>query len=179
MADDIVIGVVTYRRSEDGEWVEVISKACHTTVPDLVPFLDNIERLRRWKAEAIEVLNRWDAVAVMVPSRLGERKSETVVAEIERLRAEVAGKADYAERMDALAEERLIAYNAERALADQLAEGLRAAREAMCDYAGQGTGTDPETPEWQDYCISTWEAVPDDLAAVDTALDAWEEARRG
>ena len=87
MADDIVIGVVTYRRSEDGEWVEVISKACHTTVPDLVPFLDEIERLRRWKAEAIEVLNRWDAVAVMVPARLGERKSETAAAEIERLRA--------------------------------------------------------------------------------------------
>lgn len=46
MADDIVIGKATYRRSEDGDWVEVISKACHTTVPDLVPFLDEIERLR-------------------------------------------------------------------------------------------------------------------------------------
>jgi len=98
--------------------------------------------------------------------------------EIERLRAEVARKADYAERMDALAEERLIAYNAERRMADQLAEALKAAREAMCDYAGQGTGTDPETPEWQDFCISTWESVPDDLAAVDAALAAYEAARK-
>lgn len=66
----------------------------------------------------------------------------------------------------------------ERALADQLAEALKAAREAMCDYAGQGTGTDPETPEWQDYCISTWESVPDDLAAVDSALAAYEAAHK-
>ena len=59
-----------------------------------------IERLRRWKAEAIEVLRRWDAVADMVPVRLGDRKSDAVAAEIERL-------------------------HAERALADKLARALR------------------------------------------------------
>jgi hypothetical protein len=47
-----------------------------------------IKRLRRWKAEAIEVLSRWDAVADMVPVRLGDLKSDAVAAEIERLRAE-------------------------------------------------------------------------------------------
>lgn len=45
--------------------------------------------------------------------------------EIVRLRAKVERKADYAERMDALAEERLIGWNRERALADQLAQALR------------------------------------------------------
>lgn len=45
--------------------------------------------------------------------------------EIVRLRAEVERKADYAERMDALAEERLIGWNAERALADALARRNR------------------------------------------------------
>jgi hypothetical protein len=49
-----------------------------------------IKQLSRWKAEAIEVLNRWDAVADMVPICLGDRKSDAVAAEIERLRAERA-----------------------------------------------------------------------------------------
>ena len=61
------------------------------------------ERLRRWKAEATEVLARWDAVADLVPSRFGYRRSAAVVAEIERLRADLA---------------------AERALADQLHNAL-------------------------------------------------------
>jgi hypothetical protein len=46
-----------------------------------------IKRLRRWKAEATEVLTRWDAVADMVPARIGDRKSDAVADEIERLRA--------------------------------------------------------------------------------------------
>ena len=49
-----------------------------------------IERLRRWKAEAMEVLRRWDEVADMVPARIGDLKSDAVAAEIERLRAERA-----------------------------------------------------------------------------------------
>ena len=48
-----------------------------------------------------------------------------MVDDLNRLRAEVRRKADYAERMDALAEERLIGWNRERALADQLAQALR------------------------------------------------------
>jgi hypothetical protein len=48
-----------------------------------------IERLRRWKAEAMEVLVQWDAVADMVPVRLGDRKSDAVAAEIIRLRQEI------------------------------------------------------------------------------------------
>jgi hypothetical protein len=48
-----------------------------------------IERLRRWKAEATEVLKGWDAVANMVPVRLGDRKSDAVAAEIIRLRQEI------------------------------------------------------------------------------------------
>ncbi len=48
-----------------------------------------IERLRRWKAEATEVLKGWDAVADMVPVRLGDLKSDAVAAEIIRLRQEI------------------------------------------------------------------------------------------
>jgi len=57
--------------------------------------------------------------------------------EIERLRAEVARKADYAERMDALAEERLMAFNAERAVIaaiDALHRGLYHCNECDCEW---------------------------------------------
>jgi hypothetical protein len=62
---------------------------------------------------------------------------------------------------------------------DGLVAALKDARSAMCDYAHQGTGTDPESPEWEDFCMTTWEGVPNDLAAVDAAITAWKEARRG
>jgi len=67
--------------------------------------------------------------------------------EIIALRAEVARKADYAERMDALAEERLINSNRLRAAGDGLAVAYRTLG-----------GLD---------------------AAYDTAIQKWEEARRG
>ena len=73
---------------------------CHDWTGIHVAAKAEIERLRRWKAEAIEVLRRWDAVADMVPARLGDLKSDAVAVEIERLRAE-------------------------RALADKLARALR------------------------------------------------------
>lgn len=79
-------------------------------------------------------------------------------AEIERLRAEVERKADHAERMDALAEERLIGWNAERALADQLAVAL------LGTASGRIIPTDDE-----------WAGV---VKMRSAALDAWE-ARRG
>jgi hypothetical protein len=66
-----------------------------------------------------------------------------------------------------------------QAAGDGLVAALKDARSAMCDYAHQGTGTDPESPEWEDFCMTTWEGVPNDLAAVDAAITAWEEARRG
>jgi hypothetical protein len=66
-----------------------------------------------------------------------------------------------------------------RAAGDGLVAALKDARAAMCGYAHQGTGTDPESPEWEDFCMSTWEGVPNDLAAVDAAITAWKEARRG
>lgn len=49
---------------------------------------DEIERLRRWKAEAIEVLKGWDALVELIEVQLGDRKSDAVAAEIERLRTE-------------------------------------------------------------------------------------------
>jgi hypothetical protein len=62
---------------------------CHDWTGIHVAAKAEIERLRRWKAEAIEVLRRWDAVADMVPVRLGDRKSDAVAAEIIRLRQEI------------------------------------------------------------------------------------------
>jgi hypothetical protein len=50
---------------------------------------DEIENLRRWKAEAVEVIRLWDAVADGVPLRLMQRRSDAVAEEIERLRGEV------------------------------------------------------------------------------------------
>lgn len=53
--------------------------------------LNEIDRLRRWKAEATEVLARWDAVweHAGCPGRLGQDRSEAVREQIDRLRAEI------------------------------------------------------------------------------------------
>lgn len=55
---------------------------------------DEIERLRRWKAEAIGVLEGWNQVweAAGRPGRLGDSQFTSVVAEIERLREELAAE---------------------------------------------------------------------------------------
>jgi hypothetical protein len=53
-----------------------------------------IERLRRWKAEAIGVLEGWNTVweAAGRPGRLGDSQFIAVAAEFERLRAELASE---------------------------------------------------------------------------------------
>lgn len=50
--------------------------------------LNEIDRLRRWKAEAIEVLQHWDAVAERfdLSGHLGEFTADAVGKEIDRLR---------------------------------------------------------------------------------------------
>ena len=56
--------------------------------------LEEIDRLRRWKAEAIEVLNHWDAVAerfdLTTSEYLGNFTADAVGAEIDRMREERA-----------------------------------------------------------------------------------------
>lgn len=78
MADDIV--------QELHDWGGVVDPTLWGLVIESVA---EIERLRRWKAEAIEVLNRWDAVADMVPVRPGDRKSDAVAAEIAKQKKEI------------------------------------------------------------------------------------------
>ena len=63
--------------------------------------------------------------------------------EITRLRAEVARKADYAERMDALAEERLINSNRLRAAGDGLAVAYRT-------LGGLDAAYDTAIREWEE-----------------------------
>ena len=116
---------------------------------ELVRLRAEVERLTRWQAEASAVIYMWEETwtAIGEPGQLGDRKSAAVAT----------------------------AFLGLRALADQLAEALRRARMAMVDYACQGTGTHPEEPDWQDFCMATWEAVPDDLAELDAALAAYEQ----
>jgi hypothetical protein len=85
--------------------------------------IDEIVRLRRWKTDATYVLDAWQEAweSAGISGSLGATKSEAMLDEITRLRAEVARKADYAERMDALAEERLIECNRLRAVLDAIA----------------------------------------------------------
>ena len=58
---------------------------------------NEIERLRRWKAEAAKVLARWDDVADLVPTganQLGLHKYDIVANELRRLRALITAWAD-------------------------------------------------------------------------------------
>lgn len=79
MAEDIVtrlLDVVCWCNEFDG-----VCDACQAA--------DEINRLRRFKAEAMAVLDRWQAVADLVPTErrsLGEHWADIVAAEIERLR---------------------------------------------------------------------------------------------
>lgn len=55
---------------------------------------DEIEQLRRWKAEATEILARWDSVADTIeigPNQLGLHKSDLVAIELNDLRAQRDG----------------------------------------------------------------------------------------
>lgn len=47
---------------------------------EIIYALDEIDRLRRWKAEATQVIDEWDRVwdAAGRPGPLGETKAETV-----------------------------------------------------------------------------------------------------
>lgn len=58
------------------------------TAADLADAADEIERLRRWKAEATAALEGWDAVwrAAGCPGPLGGIQSDNVVAWIDDLR---------------------------------------------------------------------------------------------
>lgn len=61
--------------------------------PLALSLLDEIERLRRWKAEASTVLTEWDWLAEQLVHELdfdetiGRRKSDIVAEEVARLRA--------------------------------------------------------------------------------------------
>ena len=76
---------------------------------------DEIMRLRRWKDEATTALAQHDAAweAAERPGRWGEMKSVSLTREIVRLRTRVA-------ELEAATD----GWNAEPALADQLAEAL-------------------------------------------------------
>lgn len=54
---------------------------------------DEIDRLRRWKAEALEVDRHWDAVAarfdLTTPEHLGKFTADAVGIEIDRLRTQL------------------------------------------------------------------------------------------
>ena len=56
---------------------------------DVDALLAEVERLRRWKAEALQVLAGWEAVweALGMPGDWGQQKSSAALAEVERLRA--------------------------------------------------------------------------------------------
>lgn len=56
----------------------------------MLALLDEIERLRQWKFEAMDVLSEWEKtwIAAGRPGRLGTSKAVSVRAEIERLRGE-------------------------------------------------------------------------------------------
>ena len=58
--------------------------------PTLISLLDELEKYRSWKAEAIDVLLEWEKtwVAAGCPGRLGASKALSVRQEIERLRDE-------------------------------------------------------------------------------------------
>ena len=93
------------------EMAAVYADVCSPQVGWLVGLIDRrdaeIERLRQWKREAIEVLGSWDVVSGLVtpaPEDLGRSKSDLVAQEIQRLRAKdeqrEATLATYRRQMD-------------------------------------------------------------------------------
>ena len=106
---------------------------------NLAELVDELGRLHRWKAEAIDVIERWDRLADKVTTQLGQRRSDAVADELTALRearhnafsALDKREAEIARLSDALA--------AERALADRLAEALT--WELDCAYDAATTRT--------------------------------------
>jgi len=72
--------------------------ACHTEAHELVR---EIQRLKRWKAEALQVLNQWDEAwqAAGCPGQLGESIPMATAAEISRLRATLADRDAWCEHL--------------------------------------------------------------------------------
>ena len=74
---------------------EFIANA-RTDIPRLLDALQaeriEVERLRRWKAEALQVLAGWETVweALGMPGDLGQQKSSAALAEVKRLRLNLA-----------------------------------------------------------------------------------------
>jgi uncharacterized small protein (DUF1192 family) len=96
-----------------GEWYQLVHR-CREAA-------DEIERLRAVRdTERAQVKDA--AAAAFNLSDLFLERDNMLLNEIERLRAEVERKHDYACRMDALAEERLIEITRLRAAGDALAE---------------------------------------------------------
>lgn len=81
---------------------------------------DEIEKLRGWKAEAMDVLSEWEKtwIAAGRPGRLGTSKAAGVREEIERLRGE--GEWEYALQADGDDEPWSDWYESRELLADNL-----------------------------------------------------------
>jgi hypothetical protein len=94
----------------------------HVAITLAMAAADEIERLRRWKSEALKVIDEWEMTweAAGRPGPLGASKAVNVIGKINRLRAEVGAKAMQ------IASEKAHANNLQ-ALIDALAE----AREQM------------------------------------------------
>lgn len=95
-------------------------------VKDLLKALDELDRLRRWKAEAVEVLASWEQTweAAGMPGTLGMSKAEAVRAEVERLRRQLdAADRQIEARTGETAGERLLKARAD--LAEAKLAGIR------------------------------------------------------
>jgi hypothetical protein len=114
--------------------------------------VNEIERLRQWKAEATTILAQWEDVVEQIVQELdlddtiGRRKTDIVADEFVRLRAEI---------------ERL------RAAGDALADLLRAARAEIVGLRAAGDAL----AEW------LLRIVPDQDRDLNDALTVWEESQ--
>lgn len=87
-------------------------------VKDLLKGLDELDRLRRWKAEAVEVLASWEQTweAAGRPGRPGSSKAESVRTEVARLCRQLdAADRQIEARTGETAGERLLKARAEAA----------------------------------------------------------------
>jgi hypothetical protein len=98
-------------------------------VRDLVKALDELDRLRRWKAEAVEVHASWEQTweAAGRPGRPGSSKAEAVRAEVERLRRQL----DAADRQIEARTGETVGERLFKALAKETRVQLNAVRELV------------------------------------------------
>jgi chromosome segregation ATPase len=114
---------------------------------------DEIERLERWKTDATYVINAWEEAweSAAVPDNLGATKSEAMLDEITRLRAEVKRlgvENDQCVRtlnqyMEAV--QQMVTLLAEK---DAKIERLRAAGDLLAEDLGDNP--------WADRLIAAW-----------------------